>query len=140
MSRPVQYILDKKDDTNKLATFGSENVKEGVTGLIIASYGAKTTFTEVYNSDVSETIIEPAEGNSLIVTDAYLAVDSNSGKISLDFENGDPISRLYSSQFHRVSLREISIEGSENDGVVLDADISDGDELIVIIAYVEVEA
>ena len=97
----------------------------------------KSDVTKVYSEDLTnEVLISVGADNRCIVTDVYLSVDDNVGAIEVDFENGDPIARLYSSQFNRFAFNDSKNAGGTGEDVIISGDITTDNELFVKINYV----
>ena len=98
----------------------------------------KSSYAKVYTNDTlsDEVLISVGEDSSCVITDVYLATNANIGAVKLDFDGGDPIARLYSSQFNRFSFNDSKHQGDSGEDVVLTADIGEEEELFVKINYI----
>jgi len=119
---------------------GLTNERNGKKAILVDTQSIESTITKEYTTNIDEVILSPSDGNRLIVHDVFLMADGNIGPVDLDWENnGDPISRLYTSQFNRASFTNITIQGEKDKGINLKAD-AQGNKLFLAINYVEVEA
>lgn len=115
-----------------------ENLKNGVIGLCVDIHTIESTFSEVYESeDVDRDILEPSDGNKIVVNNIVIASSGNIGEVKLDFPSSEKIiARLYSSQFNRVVIHEMTVDGDIDEPVHLIADTAN-ESLFVNIGYME---
>ena len=119
------------------------NEKNGKTALMVDTQSIESTYVEEISGDYSENgdgpkdLITPSSGNKIIIKDVFMQIDANKGKMNLDFDDGEKIARLYSSQFHRVSFTNMTIPGNKDAKVQFTGDVG-SDNLFVVINYIEV--
>jgi len=93
------------------------------------------TFTgEFSNSQTDTSIISPNSGNKIIVEYILIHSNGNVGEIDLDFDSGDKIGKLYTSQNTRILLNNLTKEGAIDKDVLLNGG---GDSFFVAIGYTE---
>ena len=118
-----------------------KNLANGKQAIIVDTQCIESTISKEYENEniESTTILSPSTGNSIIVYDVFLAADGNIGAVELDWQdNGDPIARIYTSQFSRASFTNMTNKGEKDKGIVLNANVTDK-KLFLLINYVEVE-
>lgn len=94
-----------------------------------------TTFTNEYSSSQSDTaIISPSSGNKIVVEYVFIHANGNVGEIDLDFDGGDKIGKLYSSQNTRLSMNNLTKEGDVDQDVLLNGG---GDSFFIAVGYIE---
>lgn len=107
------------------------------------------TFTDTFNSDVTdENLVEIPDGSTIVIVSYLLATKGDIGTVALDIEDNKVVGRLYSSQGGSLnnttweqyghnfehSKRGLEIYGGNGDNLQLTATAS-GAELFVSVTY-----
>jgi len=131
----------------KLLTLNSvTNTKNDLEAILVDAQSIESTYSQEITTDKSgansEVIIDCPDDHRLIVHDVFLSAAGNVGEIKLDFDDdgdaGDPVARLYTSQFNRASFSNMTLKGEEGEDIEFDGNGS-SDSIFVVINYIEVE-
>ncbi len=115
------------------------NQKNDRESVLVDTRSIESSHSEVIDeAKTNHVLISPASGNRIVVRGVFLLADDDIGPVSVDFEDGDAIARMYTSQFKKISLTNMTLEGGENEDVRITGGQSDK-ELFVIINYIEEE-
>lgn len=140
-----QIELKLEDVKNTVApTSYVTNEVNGKTAQMVDTQSIESTYVvEIDDEDYSttpKTLISPSEGNRIIIQDVFMQInDPDVGEVSLDFDNNEPIARLYGAQFARSNFTNITVQGEVDASVELSADVT-GNKLFIVINYIEVNA
>lgn len=116
-----------------------ENLANGKKAIGVDTQSIESSHAEIITEDKTDyELIAPGSGNKLVIHDVFITAEGNVGPVEIDFDDGgDPIARLYSSQFNRLSLNNMTIKGGIDEKVVLNGGDS-SDDVFVVINYVEI--
>ena len=116
----------------------SVNLKNDEDFIKTDIYTAQEGVTAEYAASQTDTIlISPSSGNKIIVTGFHIHASGNIGEITVEFDGGDFIGKLYSSQNTRLAAGNFKKEGAVDTDVLVQGG---GDSFVVILNYIEVEA
>ena len=104
--------------------------------LIVSRAGGKETFSEEYTSNQTDLVIIAGEAGYIIqVVGVYVAVDSNTGVVEIDYEDGgQKIFRVYASKYQHDGEDDFAYRGAPGKGVVLTSTTGDN-KLFVVVNY-----
>ena len=134
---PVIHLINKDGEARKAKLIKNKaNEKEA---LVVETQAIESFYTVELEESVSEqTMIEPDDGNKLMITDVNIHTKANSGEVQLDI--GDiKLARLYSSVNNRFSPKVSLAEGEVNEPLEITTTTGD-DKVFVSVNYIEVEA
>lgn len=114
----------------------TQNERNKERALIVDTTNIRSTFTEEYTSNQTNLdIIEPDEGNRIIVTGVSIHTKANNGTVKLDF-NGKKVARLYASSNNRFSPAISAVQGDVDESLVLNS-TTGSNEVFVSVDFVE---
>ncbi len=101
-------------------------------------YSAQEGETAKYTSSQTDTVfLSPSSGNKIIVTGFQIHASGNIGEITVEFDGGDFIGKLFSSQNTRIAAGNFKKEGAVDTDVLVQGG---GDSFVVMLNYIELEA
>jgi len=113
-----------------------QNERNKERAWIVDTTNIRSTFTEEYTSNQTNLdIIEPDEGNRIIVTGVSIHTKANGGTVKLDF-NGKKVARLYASANNRFSPVISAVQGDVDESLVLNS-TTGSNEVFVAVDFIE---
>lgn len=101
-------------------------------------YSAQDGVTAEYAASQTDTVLlSPSSGNKIIVTGFLIHASGNVGEITVEFDGGDFIGKMYSSQNTRIAAGNFKKEGAADTDVLVQGG---GDSFTIMLNYIEVEA
>jgi len=134
---PVIHLINKDGEARKAKLIKNKaNEKEA---LVVETQAIESFYSVELEESVSEqTMIEPDDGNKLMITDISIHTKANSGEVQLDI--GDiKLARLYSSANNRFAPKVSLAEGEVNEPLEITTTTEDN-KVFVSVNYIEVEA
>ena len=114
----------------------TQNERNKERAWIVDTTNIRSTFTEEYTSNQTNLdIIEPDEGNRIIVTGVSIHTKANGGTVRLDF-NGKKVARLYASANNRFSPVISAVRGDVDESLVLNS-TTGSNEVFVSVDFIE---
>lgn len=121
-----------------LSRIEQENLANNEKYIKTDIYSAQEGETAEYSSSQTDTVfLSPSSGNKIIVTGFHIHSSGNVGEITVEFDGGDFIGKLFSSQNTRIAAGNFKKEGAVDTDVLVQGG---GDSFVVMLNYIEVEA
>jgi len=117
-----------------------ENLQNGYSPLMVDTAEHHTTFSGEYTANqTSLTIITPTSGHKICVQEVYVAVNANSGTISLDFATSEKkVFRMYAAKQQTWAIAGVHIEGATDEALQLTSTVGENEHYLII-NYIEEE-
>lgn len=123
---------------NQVYVYENVNSDRNRRALTVDMAGHILTHTVVYTANqANTTLITPTLGTSLCLRDVYIATESNTGDVNIDFLTSNiAVLRLYATMFQNWSGVNMHIEGALNE--VLSITTTTGaNDVFILINYLE---
>lgn len=114
-----------------------KNLANNAHSLTVDVASFKKGYTEVLTETVDKEIMTPQDDTRIVVYNIVMTADGNIGTVKLDFVDGAPITRFYSSAHNRLKVSDVGLTGDNGQAINLEGGSSDN-ECFILVSYAEI--
>lgn len=128
-TRNTQWLFNNLELTNE---------DNDIEALITNPDHMYSTHTEVISSDKTDyDLITVGSGKEIEVAGVQISVGGNVGEVCIDFEDGTPVKRLYSSNKTQVASQHVAVHGGDGNNLQLTGSGGTADIFVAINYMIE---
>jgi len=135
-SKRRSVIIDEADLAVNIFT----DLLSGKKSLLINTFEYTTSISKVYTANQANLVLlTPSAGRYICVHATYIATESNTGEVALDFLTSvTPVARLYAARQQQIAFQEIHLDGAVGEVLTLNTTTGNNDVFLVV-NYCELE-